>query len=108
MLSARSVQRSYLACDSVSAAQALRPAVPISIATAHYDGNTQPAAFGEGAGILIRATTESGCLLGAAAPGQRGVSSEEIGARAATELLEDLQHGGCVDRWCDSSSAAVL
>ena len=108
MSSARSVQRCHLACDGVSAAQALRTAVRISIANAHYDGGTQPAAFGEGAGILIKATTESGCLLGAAVPGQRGVPSEEIGARAATELLEDLQHGGCVDRWCDRSSAAAL
>ena len=107
MLSARSVQRCHLAGDSVSAAQALRPAA-ISVATAHYGGGTQPAAFGEGAGILIKATTESGCLLGAAVPGQRGVPSEEIGARAATELLEDLQHGGCVDRWCGRSPAAAL
>jgi len=41
----------------------------------------------------------AGCLLGAAAPGRRGVSAEQIGSQAAQELLEDLKHGGCVDRW---------
>ena len=66
---------------------------------AHYSLTTEPAAFGDGVGFLIVAKTASGCLLGGGMPGKKGVSAEEIGCMAAEQLVEDLDHGGCVDRW---------
>ena len=73
--------------------------VPIFEEVAQYTQDTEPAAMGEGTGILIVARAASGCLLGGSAVGKRGVPAEEVGATAADELLEDLSHRGCVDRW---------
>lgn len=56
-------------------------------------------AVGAGAGILLIAVTSNRHRLGAAAVAERGRSAEEIGQQTATELLEDLQTGACVDRW---------
>lgn len=83
----------------VSCFQGLKEEVPISQKVDHFTRAASPAALGDGAGILIAAESIEGCILGAAAPGQRGVLAEDIGTRAATELLEDLSHGACVDRW---------
>lgn len=73
--------------------------VPIHEEVAHYTQETDPKAMGEGTGILIVARTESGCLLGGSALGKKGTPAEDVGSTAAEELLEDLSHGGCVDRW---------
>lgn len=73
--------------------------VPIVEKVVHYTQSTDPSAVGDGTGILIVARTASGCLLGGSAVGKRGVPAEEVGATAANELIEDLSHSGCVDRW---------
>ena len=72
---------------------------PVTDECCHFTTTSSPAAFGDGAGIQLIATTKSGYKLGSAVPGRRGFPAEEVGSQAATELLEDLQHGGCVDRW---------
>ncbi|KAG2496516.1 hypothetical protein HYH03_005340 [Edaphochlamys debaryana] len=56
-------------------------------------------AFGDGCGILLFADTDTGCRLGASAKGERGVPAEEVGERAAAELLDALESGACVDQW---------
>lgn len=56
-------------------------------------------ALGYGVGMLLTAATANGCLLGAAAIGERGKSAQDLGRAAARELQEDIQAGGCVDRW---------
>lgn len=38
-------------------------------------------------------------LLGAAGLGQRGVSAEDVGQRAAAELMDALGSGACCDEW---------
>ena len=38
--------------------------------------------------------------MGAAGLGERGKPAEAVGDGAAEELVQDLQTGGCVDRWC--------
>lgn len=64
-------------------------------------------AFGDGTGILAVARTSTGCLLGAAAVGERGKQAQQVGAAAAAELVEDIQSGGCVDRWWGSILSAL-
>ncbi|KAF6251744.1 RNA 3'-terminal phosphate cyclase [Scenedesmus sp. NREL 46B-D3] len=56
-------------------------------------------AFGDGGGIMLVATTSTGCLFGASALAERGVAAEAVGAAAADELLEALQSGAAVDDW---------
>lgn len=53
--------------------------------------------MGEGCGILLVAETSRGCLLGASARGERGVTAEAVGSIAAASLLADLRGGACVD-----------
>ncbi|KAG2432756.1 hypothetical protein HYH02_012889 [Chlamydomonas schloesseri] len=60
---------------------------------------TPESAFGDGCGVLVYADTDSGCRLGASAKGERGVPAEEVGERAAAELVEALEAGTCVDQW---------
>ena len=79
--------------------QGLGNDVDVSVQTAHYDRSSHPAAAWDGAGILVTASTGGGCVLGAAVPARKGPPAEEIGAEAASQLLEDLAHGGCADRW---------
>jgi RNA 3'-terminal phosphate cyclase (ATP) len=64
-----------------------------------FTEETEESAFGDGVGMLLVATTSEGCVLGAAAIGERGKSSEQLGEAAAQELVEDIYAGGCVDRW---------
>lgn len=68
-----------------------------------YTFETEQTAVGNGCGILLTATAggPEGTLpiLGAAGLGERGVTAETVGARAAQELAEDIASGACVDRW---------
>ncbi len=70
----------------------------IEIST-EFTEETEQSAFGDGVGMLLIATTSEGCLLGAAAIGERGTSSEQLGKAAAQELIDDIYAGGCVDCW---------
>ena len=54
-------------------------------------------AFGDGCGITLVAETDTGCLLGASALGERGKRAEEVGRGAALELGAALKSGACVD-----------
>jgi len=59
----------------------------------------EPKAVGHGLGILVVARTTTGCLLAGSAlcgPKQR---ADETGIRAAQELIDTLNDGGCVDDW---------
>ena len=60
---------------------------------------TPEAARGDGAGITLVAETDTGCLLGASALGERGVSAEEVGARCGRALAAALASGACVDEY---------
>lgn len=59
-----------------------------------YDTSAEQA----GAGLAVRATTTTGCVLGADLAGAPGRRSEWIGRRVADDLLEDLASGATVDR----------
>jgi RNA 3'-terminal phosphate cyclase (ATP) len=58
---------------------------------------TRDSAFGDGCGITLVAETDTGCLLGASALGERGKRAEDVGREAATELAAVLKGGACVD-----------
>ena len=45
----------------------------------------------------VAAHTSTGCDLGCATLGKRGVSAEQVGRQAAEMLVNNLYHGGCVD-----------
>jgi RNA 3'-terminal phosphate cyclase len=56
-------------------------------------------AFGDGGSIVLVAETSTGCLFGASALAERGVTAEALGAMAARDLLEELRTGAAVDQW---------
>lgn len=56
-------------------------------------------AIGSGCGILIVATTTTGCLLAGSALGALKKRASQVGQDAAEELISVLQAGGCVDEW---------
>jgi RNA 3'-terminal phosphate cyclase (ATP) len=60
---------------------------------------SQEEAFGNGGGITIYAEAGGGSRLGSSAVLSRGRSPGDVGQEAAEDLVEDLSHGGCVDRW---------
>lgn len=43
------------------------------------------------------AETDTGCVLGASALGNRNVSTREVGLKAANELVTVIQQQSCVD-----------
>jgi len=57
------------------------------------------AAFGNGSGIVLLATTTTGCVLGGSALGSPRDQAEQTGRKAAEELLESVECGGCVDKF---------
>jgi RNA 3'-terminal phosphate cyclase (ATP) len=54
---------------------------------------------GYGSGIVLWAKTEGGCILGGSAIGKKGLDAAGVGEAASTELLRNLDHGGCVDEY---------
>ncbi|CAI9736737.1 3' [Octopus vulgaris] len=48
-------------------------------------------------GIILVAETTTGCLLAGSGLGKRGRSAEDVGYQAASSLLDNIFHGGCVD-----------
>lgn len=65
---------------------------------ARIDRVYDDAAAQAGAGLAVRATTTTGCVLGADMAGAPGRPSERIGRRVAGDLIEDLEAGATVDR----------
>lgn len=55
--------------------------------------------YGNGSGIVLLATTSTGCRFGASAIGARGMTGQSVGRSAAEHLLADLANGGCVDEY---------
>ena len=45
------------------------------------------------------AETSTGCFITANALGEKGTPAEDVGESAATQLLNELQQGGCVDEY---------
>jgi RNA 3'-terminal phosphate cyclase (ATP) len=56
-------------------------------------------AVGDGCGVIAVAETTTGCLLGEAVLGERGVTAEAVGQRAALLLLRGLKSGACTEEW---------
>ena len=56
-------------------------------------------AVGSSSGILIVATTTTGCKLGGSALGSPKKHPKDVGIEAATELCSTLKDGGCVDEY---------
>jgi len=54
---------------------------------------------GSASGILIVATTNTGCIFGGSSLGTRGEDAVVTGRRAAREILKSIHDGGCVDDW---------
>lgn len=73
--------------------------VPYPVVNIQVTHEPPERAFGDGGGIVLVATTSTGCLLGATALAERGVAAEAVGAAAADELLEALHSGAAVDSW---------
>lgn len=70
--------------------------VPVRIETYKEDASCAPHS---GSGIVLVAKTSTGCILGGSALGAPRVSPEDTGAKAAEELLEAVESGGCVDKY---------
>ncbi|XP_050315583.1 RNA 3'-terminal phosphate cyclase [Anthonomus grandis grandis] len=51
-------------------------------------------------GIILQATTDTGCILGASALGKRTENAEVTGERAGEILLKSVYEGACVDEHC--------
>jgi RNA 3'-terminal phosphate cyclase (ATP) len=62
---------------------------------------TETHAVGSGLGILIVATTTTGCRLAGSALSDptRKTKAADVGRAAAQELVDALKDGGCVDEW---------
>ena len=91
--------RRHLAEQMAQAAQATllaqHPDVPIEI-----DVVKERNVVGSGLGILVTATTTTGCRLAGSALGHpKTMTAQQAGVAAAQELLQSLQDGGCVDEW---------
>lgn len=82
-----------------AATKPLKAAFPDSSVAYEIDIASDQFAACDGAGIVIIATTTTGCILGGSALMDRGKTGDEVGAAAAAELLTALAHGGCVDEY---------
>lgn len=56
-------------------------------------------AFGEGAGLVLVAESDTGCLFGGSALGRKKVPAKTVGKDAARSLADDIKAGGCMDRY---------
>lgn len=70
------------------------PDVPISTEEIYHDP-----AVGSASGILMVATTTTGCRLAGSALGSPKKSPRDVGIEAAEELCSTLADGGCVDEY---------
>ncbi|KAF5274634.1 hypothetical protein FQR65_LT04334 [Abscondita terminalis] len=51
-----------------------------------------------GSGIILVATTNTGCIIGGSALGRRNEKPEQSGTKAADEILESFHEGACLDK----------
>ena len=58
---------------------------------------SEQTAVATGCGIIIVATTSTGCVLAGQALGERGKPAEKVGQEAGNALLEELNREACVD-----------
>jgi len=70
--------------------------IPVNIETYKEDYRS---ASHSGSGIVLVAKTTTGCILGGSALGAPRVNPSETGRKAAEELLEAIDCGGCVDKF---------
>lgn len=56
-------------------------------------------AYGSGSGIVLWAETDAGCVLGGSALGSKGKASADVANVAVEELVQNINHGGCVDEY---------
>jgi len=68
----------------------------VSIESYKEDAATAPKT---GSGIVLIATTSTGCILGGSALGSNKHSPAHTGRQAAEQLLEAVECGGCVDKF---------
>jgi len=54
---------------------------------------------GSGAGMIMTATTSTGCLLASSALVERGAKAEVVAESVAKKFCEELSHGGCTDEY---------
>jgi len=65
-------------------------------------------AVGNGSGINIIAETSTGCLLGGSALGKRELKAEEVGRKAADELLQSINTRACVDSYAQDQMILLM
>jgi RNA 3'-terminal phosphate cyclase (ATP) len=90
-------ERMAVACNKALASKGLKADIDLL-----YDEKKSPV-YGDpspqaGAALMIWAETDSGCVIASDMAGARGRTSEAIGKKTATRLMEDLQTGAAVDR----------
>jgi RNA 3'-terminal phosphate cyclase (ATP) len=64
--------------------------------------------YGAGAGVVLWAETDAGCVLAGTAIGKKGLAPSAVGALAAQELIGNLEHGGCVDEFMQDQMIIFL
>ncbi|KZT62757.1 RNA 3'-terminal phosphate cyclase [Calocera cornea HHB12733] len=64
--------------------------------------------LGSGMGIILTATTDTGCVLAGSALGVKGKGPKEVGEEAARELGRNLREGGCVDEFMQDQMIIFL
>ncbi|CAF3605311.1 unnamed protein product [Rotaria sp. Silwood1] len=79
--------------------------IPIEIEVVQEPNNI---AIGTASGIMIGAETTTGCLLAANALGKRDISASDVGIQATEELLKDLSHEACVDRYLEDQLILLM
>jgi RNA 3'-terminal phosphate cyclase (ATP) len=62
---------------------------------------------GSGGGVVLWAETSGGCLIGGTAVSSKGQDPAGVGSIAATELIRNLEHRGCVDEYLQVSLRMV-
>ncbi|KAI0822626.1 RNA 3'-terminal phosphate cyclase [Trametes gibbosa] len=109
--------RSYVAGLPKSLAESMRTAAAKALVESGLDGGVihidavreKPSdAFGSGSGIVLWAECEDGCVLAGSALGRKGVDASGVGRDAATELIANLAHGGCVDEYMQDQMIIFL
>jgi RNA 3'-terminal phosphate cyclase (ATP) len=91
----------HLAKESCDAAVAylVNKGIDPSVIEIKYVREEAQKAFGAGSGVVLWAETDTGCVIGGGAIGQKSVDAVELGRQAAEELERNLTQGGCVDEY---------
>jgi len=84
----------------------LQYASDVFIYTDHYKGND--AGLSPGYGLSLRAETTTGCFLSYEQMGASGIVPEDLAQTCATQLLQEILRGGCVDTSSQSTSLAMM